>query len=129
MEQRADWMTFLSAFADECKNMGRLLEARKITTQRMMDVAGEYFIRAHDYDEPRLHEAMREVWGHIQVLMNKLAAEVSGENKLTKDELFRKHMLEMFNNTWKVNEERIPAETRAYFRLHYERECAVIWFH
>jgi|SRR6185312_3766671 len=129
MEQRPDWMAFLSTFVDECKHMGQKFEKKEMTQQDVLDVAGEYFIRAHDYQEPRLHEAMRTAWVHIQEAMFKIVAEWKGENKLTKDELFRKHMGEIFLELWKLNDECIPIQTREYFRFVYEREAAIPWFH
>jgi hypothetical protein len=129
MEQQVDWMTFLAAFVDECKNMAVLFEKREITQQKVLDVAGEYFIRAHSYDEPRLHEGMRHTWMLIQNALHKLVAEQQGEDKLSKEELFRKHMVDIFTEMWKLNEERIPISTRVYFRYVYEREMAISWIH
>jgi hypothetical protein len=100
-----------------------------MTHQEVLDAVGEFFIEAHRYDEPRLHEAMITAWRHIQEAMNQIMAEWEKEHALSADDLFRKHMIEIFTDLWKMDWVVIPEQTRAYFRYAYECECANPWFH
>ena len=124
-----DWMSFLSGFVDRCKELGMLFEARQLSQQEIIDIAGEYFIEAHAYDEPKLHEAMRNAWQQIQLAMEKIQMDWEEEKGFTKDDLYRRYMGELFLDMRLMNASRIPVAIRASFWYLYQVEVEGPYLH
>lgn len=127
--QQQDWMSFLASFIDQCKLMGAKYEAREMTQAQINEVANELFIEAHAFQEPKLHQAMQTAWAHIQDAMETIKLEQNGEGLLTKVDLFRKHMVELFVDPRKVVHSRIPLGTRAYYMYYHDLNLGHGYFH
>lgn len=118
-----DWMSFLSAFVDEIKNLAVKFEARELSQEEVIDVAGSYFVQAHKYEEPKLHEAMRNAWENVHTAMLKLLEDWAVEKGKSEEEIYRMYAQRIFRNPMLIQDARIPQHMRA--RYWYMQEMSM----